>query len=280
MSGPGAQVRSGKGGRRPHPRQGNGNLTGGDTGNGGATGNGVGNGVGHSNRSHSGRSRRGNGSRSRGDRSRRTNDARGDEGRNTVTEHAGLTPVTSTIVSPRVPSPTGDAALARTQGESAVTLHQLHCPWTLYYHSPTLQDWSTDSYMEVATFDTAEAYWALFDQFSKEFFHMGMFFYMREGIKPTWEDERNRRGGCWSFKIPMRHIYTVWRDMVALLVGESLSSAPMLLNGISVSPKRGFCIVKVWGHDSKRNDTKLLRVADVEHVDVSEVLYASFREKK
>ena len=175
---------------------------------------------------------------------------------------------------------TNDIRATRTINGQVITLHTLHTPWTLYYHSPTLQDWSPTSYMEVATFNTVEEFWTVFDKFPKACFHMGMFFFMREQIKPTWEDEHNSKGGCWSYKIPMKHIYSVWRNLAALLVAESLSTTPMLLNGLSVSPKRGFCIVKVWGHDSKRNDHSLLRLNEIEHIHPSEVLYTPFNEKK
>lgn len=178
------------------------------------------------------------------------------------------------------PSPLKETTIARIYDGKSIQLHNLHTSWTLYYHSPTLQDWSVTSYMEVATFNTVEEFWAVFEKFPKDCFHMGMFFFMRTGIKPTWEDEQNVKGGCWSYKIPMKHIYTVWRDMSALLIGESLSTVPMLLNGLSVSPKRGFCIIKIWGHDSKQQDYTLLRTHDIQHVVSSEVLYTPFKEKK
>lgn len=172
------------------------------------------------------------------------------------------------------------ATLSKTVGESTVTMHNLTTPWTLYYHSPSLQDWSVTSYMEVATFATVEDFWTVFGKLPEANFHMGMFFFMRQDIKPTWEDPHNAKGGCWSYKIPMRHIYPVWKSLCALLVGESLSTVPMLLNGLSVSPKRGFCIVKVWGNDCKKHDAKLLKLEGVEHIGESEALYTPFKEKK
>ena len=170
--------------------------------------------------------------------------------------------------------------MTKVVGGQSVTMHNLTTPWTLYYHSPSLQDWSVTSYMEVATFQTAEEFWAVFGKLPEANFHMGMFFFMRQDIKPTWEDPHNAKGGCWSYKIPMRHIYPVWKGLTALLVGESLSSVPMLLNGLSVSPKRGFCIVKVWGNDCKKHDAKLLKLEGVEHMADSEALYTPFKEKK
>lgn len=158
--------------------------------------------------------------------------------------------------------------------------HVLTTPWTLYYHSPSLQDWSVTSYMKVAKFHTVEEFWAVFAKLPETNFHMGMFFFMRNDIKPTWEDSQNIKGGCWSYKVPMSNIFPVWKQMAALLVGESLSTTPMLLNGLSISPKRGFCIVKIWGNDSKMNDTRYLRLDDVEQLKNYDALYTRFEEKK
>jgi hypothetical protein len=68
--------------------------------------------------------------------------------------------------------------------------------------------------------------------------------------------------------------------MAALLVGESLSTTPMLLNGLSISPKRGFCIVKIWGNDCKMNETRYLRLDEIEHLKSCDALYTRFKEKK
>ena len=162
----------------------------------------------------------------------------------------------------------------------STTLHKLNSSWKLFYHSPTLQDWTLSSYTEVAEFQTVEEFWIVFHKFDEKYFHMGMFFFMRGNIKPTWEDASNRSGGCWSYKIPMKHIYSVWKELSIRLVGESLSSTPMLLNGLSISPKRGFCIIKIWGKDHKCSDFQTLQLNGVEYVTPSEVIYTSFKDKK
>lgn len=221
--------------------------------------------------------RRRNGSRSRTHSGRAQGSGHSGSGRATGDEVLGGRGRPATAAQPVQEKA---ATVTKAVGGQSVTIHNLTTPWTLYYHSPSLQDWSVTSYMEVATFGTAEEFWAVFGKLPEANFHMGMFFFMRQDIKPTWEDPQNARGGCWSYKIPMRHIYPVWKGLCALLVGESLSTVPMLLNGLSVSPKRGFCIVKVWGNDCKKCDAKLLKLEGVEHMGESEALYTPFKEKK
>jgi hypothetical protein len=74
-------------------------------------------------------------------------------------------------------------------------------------------------------------------------------FVMRDKIKPMWEDPRNRAGGCFSFKVINKQVYNAWKALVYALCGETLFMNPLhskLVNGITISPKKNFCIIKVW----------------------------------
>jgi hypothetical protein len=76
-----------------------------------------------------------------------------------------------------------------------------------------------------------------------------MLFVMRDGITPMWEDPRNRNGGCFSYKVINKFVPEVWRNLFAALCGETLSIDHTLschVNGITISPKKNFCIIKIW----------------------------------
>ena len=159
--------------------------------------------------------------------------------------------------------------------------YHLNNEWTLYYHNPTSNDWTMNSYMCVGTFRTIGDFSAYYKALDFEHNHQGMFFLMRGNIKPTWEDPKNIKGGCWSFKISLEHFFTVWKELSMLMVGESLSTQPLLINGISMSPKRGFCIIKLWNHDSSQSSMSLLRLSQVNHLeDNGPALYTPFDKKK
>ena len=49
-----------------------------------------------------------------------------------------------------------------------------------------------------------------------------MLFLMRENINPTWEDENNIRGACYSFKISNKIITNAWKNISYNLVSENL----------------------------------------------------------
>jgi hypothetical protein len=72
---------------------------------------------------------------------------------------------------------------------------------------------------------------------------------MREGIKPTWEDPKNRNGGCFSYKVTNKNVYKVWKELIYVVIGSSISKNANFVNcvtGITISPKKNFCIVKIW----------------------------------
>jgi len=160
---------------------------------------------------------------------------------------------------------------------------KLNAPWSLYYHSPASSDWTLESYTKVATVDTVETFCTLVELVEQQVvhLHLGMFFLMRDTIMPTWEDPNNRKGGCWSYKVPMHEVNAIWRQLAVRLVGEELSTPSLVLNGISMSPKRGFCIVKVWNRSSSEKDKGQLCVSDMPKLlSGGESLYTAFCEKK
>ena len=76
-----------------------------------------------------------------------------------------------------------------------------------------------------------------------------MLFIMRDGIKPMWEDPKNKNGGCFSYKINNKNVSSVWKNLSYSLVGESLTldkNVRPFINGITISPKKNFCIIKIW----------------------------------
>ena len=74
-----------------------------------------------------------------------------------------------------------------------------------------------------------------------------MYFVMKDDIFPTWEDPNNRQGGCLSFKVYSKNIVNEWNTLLLKCITNSiLKNKKNIINGISISPKKEFNIVKVW----------------------------------
>jgi hypothetical protein len=128
-------------------------------------------------------------------------------------------------------------------------LHNLKYKWNLWAHLPQDPDWSAKSYKKVCHFSTLEETIAITESLPPDLIKNCMLFIMRNGIVPMWEDPKNRHGGCFSYKVANKHVFEVWRDLTYVLVGETISSSNPFVNnvsGITISPKKNFCIVKIW----------------------------------
>ena len=75
---------------------------------------------------------------------------------------------------------------------------------------------------------------------------------MKEDIFPNWEDPDNRNGGCLSFKIPSTNIISGWEELLLKCFTEKIISPEHAdeINGISISPKKEFNIIKIWFKNS------------------------------
>ena len=64
-----------------------------------------------------------------------------------------------------------------------------------------------------------------------------------------YRDKYNINGGCWSLRIVKTEIRNVWDELSMAIMGEYLtndSKENKNLNGLSISPKRSFCVIKIW----------------------------------
>lgn len=145
---------------------------------------------------------------------------------------------------------------------SSGNLHELSDAWILWAHLPHDTDWSIKSYIKLYTFDTVEQAITITEMLPHVLVTNCMLFLMRKGISPIWEDERNRNGGCFSYKIVNKDVPETWKELTYSLVGETMSDDKKLLphiNGITISPKKNFCIIKVWLANCLFNDAAVIR---------------------
>jgi len=144
----------------------------------------------------------------------------------------------------------------------------LHSKWNYYYHLPNDKNWNLASYKPImGEIDTLEKLIAVNETVTNNIIKNCMLFVMREGVTPMWEDSCNRNGGCFSYKVTNKVVVSVWRELTYLLCGNSLTidkNHMELVNGITISPKRGFCIVKIWLKNCSLQDPNI--VVDVDNL--------------
>lgn len=144
--------------------------------------------------------------------------------------------------------------------------------WCLYFHDPFDNDWTNTSYILLSNISSVEQYWENM-YYLKGNLHKGMFFLTREGIFPTWDDEANINGGCLSIKILKDNLSEFCENLCISLLGETLLIEEKRhlwnkVNGLSFSPKKHFCIVKIWLRDEELADKKYFNIDNNYYGDI------------
>lgn len=148
-----------------------------------------------------------------------------------------------------------------TSSTNSTEYHPLSNKWTLWAHLPHDTDWSIKSYIPISTFTTVEDAIAVTETLPSVMVENCMLFLMKEGINPTWEDPKNRNGGVFSYKITNKHVCKAWKDLTYVVVGETVSkntSFVNCVNGITISPKKNFCIIKIWMSDCNNQNPQVV----------------------
>lgn len=134
--------------------------------------------------------------------------------------------------------------------------------WNLYYHLPQDKNWELSSYSPImGNIERADQLVALNETLPENIIRFCMLFAMRKGIAPMWEDPQNRNGGCFSYKVINKQVVDVWKTLMYAMCGETLCVNPKynpLINGITISPKKNFCIVKIWLKDCSVQDPNII----------------------
>ena len=139
--------------------------------------------------------------------------------------------------------------------------HLLLDKWVSWAHLPQDNDWSLSSYKKITTINTLENACKYIENFPESIVKNCMLFIMREGINPFWEDAKNVNGGCFSYKVNYKYISECWKNLSYLLVGETLTTEDISkhINGITISPKKNFCIIKIWLNTCDYMDVNVIK---------------------
>ena len=128
--------------------------------------------------------------------------------------------------------------------------NKLNSKWNFYFHDPNSYNWDNDSYKTVYNIKTIIDYWLLNQQIEKNI-HLGMFFLMRNDIFPLWDNDDNKNGSSFSFKILKTDAKIYWNKLCIMILSETFLKTEHIdkwenINGLSISPKKNFCIIKIW----------------------------------
>ena len=118
-------------------------------------------------------------------------------------------------------------------------------PWTMYFHSPEETKWTLNTFINLGAMKTWRDFWSVIEALKADSLSDGMFFLMRDPSPPLWESHHHIRGGCYSFRCQKKDAsYIYLNHIIASMLGSLTNDSSNRINGVSISPKRGFNIIK------------------------------------
>ena len=151
---------------------------------------------------------------------------------------------------------------------------KLQNEWILWNHGLNDKSWSNDSYKNIFEYNNLYDLKIYFDNLDLLQLQNSMYFIMRDGIFPTWEDKNNKNGCCASFKVSSSDILNTWKLLLQNILCENIHKNIQKydnINGISISPKKEFNIIKIWFKCKIKNIDDYLNI-DNKYINSKNVL--------
>ena len=141
--------------------------------------------------------------------------------------------------------------------------YKLETTWILWSHKLDNTSWDNKSYKKIFEINNLYDYKLINDIITINNLQNSMFFLMRKNIFPTWEDPDNRDGSSGSFKILSLDIKNIWSKLLLDIISENIHKDKKkydLINGISISPKKEFNIIKIWFKEDIKNINNIINL--------------------
>jgi len=166
-------------------------------------------------------------------------------------------------------------------GSVKVKEHKLNNSWVLWRHPVDSKDWTLKGYQQIAVMSTVEEFWLIYNSLPSV--AHDMWFLMREGIPPIWEDAINQEGGAFKFRVHRNDADNKWLTLSMYLVAEQMCRIPSdaeLISGISLSPKKGgYTTISVWNLDKTRIGQAIFPT-NISGIDFTSSLYEAHSDRK
>jgi translation initiation factor 4E len=143
-----------------------------------------------------------------------------------------------------------EAATENAESSSAgPSEHPLKSTWTLFYRPPTnkYSDYEKST-IKLASISSVESFWTIYSHLKRPSLLPSVSDYhiFKEGIRPVWEDEANKRGGKWIIRLKKGVADRYWEDLLLAIVGDQFMEAGEEVCGAVLSVRSGEDVMSVW----------------------------------
>ncbi|XP_021087702.1 eukaryotic translation initiation factor 4E type 1B [Mesocricetus auratus] len=146
--------------------------------------------------------------------------------------------------------------------------HPLQYRWVLwFFKNDRSRPWQ-DNLQLVTTFNTVEEFWSTYShiKLASKLSSGCDYALFKEGIRPMWEDNRNKRGGRWLLSLAkqQRHIELdrLWLETLLCLLGESFERYSKEVCGAVVNIRTKGDKIAVWTSEAE-NQAGVMHIGHV-----------------
>jgi translation initiation factor 4E len=133
----------------------------------------------------------------------------------------------------------------------------LRHPWIIYYRPPTSKNSDYEkSIRPLCRITTAQEFWKVYSHLRRpsDLPTVSDYHFFKEGIRPVWEDEENRRGGKWTMRVKKGVADRYWEGLLLAMIGDQFIEASDEVCGAVVSMRSGEDVFSIWTkNDGGRN---------------------------
>jgi translation initiation factor 4E len=148
---------------------------------------------------------------------------------------------------------------------SASPDHPLRSTWTLFYRPPTSKysDYEKST-IKLASISTVGNFWTIYSHLKRpsQLPSVSDYHIFKEGIRPVWEDESNKRGGKWIVRLKKGVADRYWEDLLFAIVGDQFMEAGEEVCGAVLSVRSGEDVLNVWTKNDGGRNVKI-RLVDL-----------------
>ena len=133
--------------------------------------------------------------------------------------------------------------------------HPLSCQWSFWIDDLGEKNASYEQYLnnlkELSTCNSIESFWqsyAIVPSLELLQNQKISVYFMKNGIKPLWEDLRNQNGSTITIKCNKNDTTMIWKELLIHLISNQSNEYinNSVINGVSISMKRDNNILSFW----------------------------------
>lgn len=162
---------------------------------------------------------------------------------------------------------------------SAQPGHQLRNAWNLFYRPPAnkFSDYEKST-QKLATISSVESFWTIYSHLKRPSLlpTVSDYHIFKDGIRPVWEDEANKRGGKWIVRLKKGVADRYWEELLLAIIGDQFMEAGEEVCGAVLSVRSGEDVLSVW---TKNDGGRNIKIRYVLGINALEIAYSNVTQR-